>query len=127
MSILLQALAPYDFDSLSNKQITTERIYSICNKVKNHFHLKNDFEMEIIDFSKSDPDEPNRYGFALPFHDFFIYLGNGYLSIECWWNYSQYFYIYDNRTWLRNRVFIISALFENAGSFYNSTTSHFVL
>ncbi|WP_279159186.1 hypothetical protein [Muribaculum intestinale] len=75
-------------------------------------HLKQGFKLEIEDYEGTEwPDSPNEYRIDTPFHDFEIIIGNGYMTLDSTWRYSQYFYISNNQTWLRDKFFdFITAL-----------------
>ena len=106
MSVYVQAFMPLDFDRLSDKSAAKEKITSIKNHLVEHFHLKQGFELEIHDYEGTEwPDSPNEYRIATPFHDFEIIIGNGFLTIDSSWSYSLYFYIANNKTWLRDKFF----------------------
>lgn len=112
MSVYVQALMPFDFDRLSDKVAAIETITNIKNQLAEHFHLKQGFELEIEDYENTEwPDSPNEYRVDTPFHDFDIIIGNGFITIDSAWSYSQYFYIWNNLTWLRDMFFdFITAL-----------------
>lgn len=106
MSIYVQAFMPFDFDRLSDKAAAVEKITSIKNKLAEHFHLKQGFELEIVDYEESEwSDSSCEYRINTPFHDFNILIGNGFITIDSVWSYSQYFYIADAHTWLRDMFF----------------------
>lgn len=103
---------PFDFDRLSDKAAAIETITSIKKRLVEHFHLKQGFKLEIEDYEGTEwPDSPNEYRIDTPFHDFEIIIGNGYMTLDSTWRYSQYFYISNNQTWLRDKFFdFITAL-----------------
>ncbi len=106
MSVYVQALMPLDFDKLSDKVAAIEIITGIKKLLSEHFHLKQGFELEIEDYDGTEwSDSPNEYRIDTPFHDFDIIIGNGFITIDSVWSYSQYFYIANNRTWLRDKFF----------------------
>lgn len=106
MSVYVQALLPFDFDNLDDKAAAVEKISYIKNLLAAHFHLKEGFNLVIHDYEGTEwSDSPNEYRIDTPFHDFDIIIGNGVISIDSVWSYSQYFYIVNNRTWLRDKFF----------------------
>lgn len=112
MSIYVQALMPFDFDKLSDKAAAIETISNIKDQLATHFCLKEGFKLDIEDNEGTEwSDMPNRYTIDLPFYEFEITIGNGFVIIDTSWNYSQYFYISDNHTLLRDKFFdFITAL-----------------
>lgn len=106
MSIYVQALMSFDFDRLSDKAAAIEKITTIKKQLAEHFHLKQGFELVIEDYEGTEwPDSPNEYRIDTPFHDFEIIIGNGYMTLDSVWSYSQYFYIGNDQTWLRDKFF----------------------
>lgn len=106
MSTYIQAILQSDFDGLSDTVSATEKIVSIYSRLKNYFHLESGFELEIEDNKGTErANMPNRYRVVSPFHGFGIEIGNGFIIIDSCWSYSQYFYISNNRTWLRDMFF----------------------
>lgn len=106
MSTYVQALLPFDFDKLSDKVAAIENITKIKNQLATHFCLNEGFNLIIEDYEGTEwPDSPNEYRIVTPFHDFEIIIGNGFITIDSVWSYSQYFYIINNRTFLRDIFF----------------------
>lgn len=112
MSVYVQALMPFDFDRLSDKAASIDKITFIKKQLEEHFHLKQGFKLEIDDNEGTEwSDFPNEYRIETPFHDFHVIIGNGYVTLDSAWRYSRYFYIVDGLTWLRDKFFdFITAL-----------------
>ncbi|MDE6415511.1 MAG: hypothetical protein K2K68_00595 [Duncaniella sp.] len=114
MSVNIEAFMPSDYYELSSKAASIEKITSIKNQLAEHFHLKQGFELEIEDNEWTEAEYPNIYRIFTPFHNFEISIGNGFTTIDSPWRYSKYFYIADNRTWLRDMFFdFVTALGYN--------------
>ena len=49
MSVYVQALMPFDFDRLSDKAASIDKITFLKKQLEEHFHLKQGFKLEIDD------------------------------------------------------------------------------
>lgn len=101
MSVYVEMLVPYDFNSLSCKEKAVNELMAIRNKLASFFHISKEFVFDIEDYDGTEFDGENRYRLDLPIQDVDIELGNGYLMIDGAWNYSQYFYAGSGIPWLR--------------------------
>lgn len=111
MSVYVEMLVPYDFDSLSCKEKAIKELETIKTRLAAFFHISKEFVFDIEDYDGTEFEGENRYRLDLPIQVLDIELGNGYLMIGGGWKYSQYFYASGGKPWLRYTHFdVIRAL-----------------
>lgn len=100
MSVYIEAIVPYDFRDISDKEKALAEIYSIRDKFVAFYKLSKLYEIDICDYEDGKCD--STYELDLTLQPLSIELGNGFLFIHGGWRYSQYFYLSeDGVPWLR--------------------------
>ena len=99
MSVYVEMIIPHDFHDLDDKDKALAEIHALKTRLENYFHITKGITAEIDDSECFDC----RYSLHLNVCDIDIELGNGFLYINGGWNYSQYFMMQNNVSWLRDR------------------------
>ena len=107
MSIVLEAIMPYNFRNLSDNEAATKELYSIQTRLQSVWPFRGKFENTIYEGDKNEIQP--EYLIDLP--EFEIELKNGFLYIPLYFKKCQYFAIDNGVQWLRNALYdLVTAL-----------------